>query len=185
MESQKLYKNPLDDSKYQIDFLQNSNNDYRLLVELSRLESEDERSRFLKALSPEAIGNILYCIFLLIKFNYTNKKGQHVILPRNIIQEIITHSSIESVHKNLLIELHPNIQCDILHNMTDIWSEYMLFLIIKNDRFVLGCLIDSMLKKARDDENSCFTLEFRTGLFTSLEKHVDDTILTSLRRLNK
>jgi len=115
----------------------------------------------------------------LIKFNYTDEKGERVILPRNIIEEIIRHSSIESVHKNLLSGLHQDTQCDILHNMTDVWSEYMLFLINKNDRFVLVCLIDSMLKK------SCFTLKFRTGLFTSLEKHVDATILKSLQKLNK
>jgi len=154
-------------------------NGYPILVQFSRLESEDERNRFLNALSPEAIGNILYCIFLLIKFNYTDEKGERVILPRNIIEEIIRHSSIESVHKNLLSGLHQDTQCDILHNMTDVWSEYMLFLINKNDRFVLVCLIDSMLKK------SCFTLKFRTGLFTSLEKHVDATILKSLQKLNK
>lgn len=165
-----------------IDFLQNPVSCYPLLVELSRLESKDERSQFLKALSPKTIGNILYCIFLLIKFNYMDKKGQCVILPIEIIQEIIRHASIESVHRNLLSGLHQDKQCDILHNMTDVWSKYMLFLIKKNDMFVLVCLIDSMLKK------SCFTLEFRTGLFTSLEKHVekhaDATILESLRRLN-
>ena len=165
--------------KNPINFLQNPNNDYRLLVEFASLKSKDERILFLKALSPEAIGNILYCIFLLIKFNYTDEKGERIILPRNIIEEIIRHSSIESVHKNLLRGLHQDTQCDILHNMTDVWSDYMLFLIKKNDRFVLVCLIDSILKK------SCFTLEFRTGLFTSLEKHVDTTILESLRRLNK
>lgn len=169
-----------------IDFLKNPNNGYSSLVKLSKLESKDERSQFLKALSPEAIGNILYCILLLIKFNYTDKQGQgqRVILPRNIIQEIIRHSSIESVHKNLLSGLHQDTQCDILHNMNDVWSDYMLFLIEKNDRFVLVCLIDSMLKKAKEKE-SCFTLEFRTGLFTSLKTHVDATILTSLLRLNK
>ena len=168
-----------------INFLQNQENGYPLLVELSRLENEDERSQFLNALSPEAIGNILYCILLLIKFKCTDKKGQHVRLPINIIQEIIRHASIESVHKNLLNGLHQDIQCDILNDMNDFWSEYMLFLIKNNNRFVLGCLIDSMVKKARYDENSCFTLKFRTGLFTSLEKHVDDMILTSLQRLNK
>jgi hypothetical protein len=161
-----------------INFLQNPVSCYPLLVELSRLENEDERSLFLKALSPEAIGNILYCILLLINFNYTDEKGQRVILPRNIIQEIIRNASIESVHKNLLSGLHQDTQCDILHNMNDVWNDYMLFLIEKNDCFVLVCLIDSMLKK------SCFTLEFRTGLFTSLEKHADATILESLRRLN-
>ncbi len=167
-----------------INFLKNPDNGYSGLVKLSRLESYYERSEFLKALSPEAIGNILYCILLLIKFNYTDEKGQRVILPRNIIQEIIRHSSIESVHKNLLSGLHQDTQCDILHNMNDVWSDYMLFLIEKNDRFVLVCLIDSMLKKAKEKE-SCFTLEFRTGLFTSLKTHVDATILTSLLRLNK
>ena len=177
--SAKLFeKNP-------INFFQNPNNGYPNLVQFSRLESKDERILFLKALGQKDIENILYCIFLLIKFNYTDEKGERIILPRNIIEEIIRHSSIESVHKNLLRGLHKDIQCEILHNMTEVWSEYMLFLIEKNDRFVLVCLIDSMLKKARDDENSCFTLEFRTGLFTSLEKHVDTTILESLRRLNK
>jgi hypothetical protein len=167
-----------------INFLKNPNNGYHSLVKFSRLESEDERSQFLEALRPEAIGNILYCILLLIKFNYTDEKGQRVILPRNIIQEIIRHSSIESVHKNLLSGLHQDNQCDILNDMADIWSEYMLFLIKNNNRFILVCLIDSMLKKAKEKE-SCFTLEFRTGLFTSLETHVDATILTSLLRLNK
>jgi hypothetical protein len=166
--------------KIPINFLQNPTNGYPNLVQFSRLESKDERILFLKALSPEAIGNILYCIFLLIEFNYTDEKGQRVMLPRNIIEEIIRHSSIESVHKNLLSRLHQDTQCDILHNMTDVWSQYMLFLINKNHRFVLVCLIDSMLKKP------CFTFEFRTGLFTSLEtklkdKHVDTTILESLR----
>lgn len=162
-----------------INFLQYPDNGYPILVKFWRLESKDERSQFLKALSPEDIRNILYCILLLIKFNYTDKNGQRVILPIEIIQEIIRHASIESVHRNLLSGLHQDTQCDILHNMNDVWNDYMLFLIEKNDLFVIVCLIDSMLKK------SCFTLEFRTGLFTSLEKHVDATILTSLRRLNK
>lgn len=162
-------------------FLKDPKSGYPELVLLSRLPHSD-RIEYLKTLPKETIQSILLCMEVLIKFH------PHLFMSSiTCFRDIIANVPIDIVYEILFKNISSCVQCHLLHERLDVWVQYLKELIKRNSISTIEFLIETILKIASDQKDSCFTADFQNRLVCSLEltSEIDDRIRDAILKLKK